>query len=79
MVRVGDKRGAYSVLVGKCEGKSHLKDLGIVGRIILKWIFKMWDEEAWAGLIGSGQGQVAGACECGNEPSGSITCREFVD
>ena len=30
----------------------------------------MW----WYGLdrAGSGQGQVAGTCECGNEPSGSI-------
>jgi len=28
---------------------------------------------------GSGQGQVAGACECGNEPSGSIKCEEFLD
>jgi hypothetical protein len=22
---------------------------------------------------------VAGTCECGNEPSGSIKCREFLD
>ena len=29
--------------------------------------------------VGSGQGQVAGACEYGNEPSGSIKCREFLD
>ena len=28
---------------------------------------------------GSGQGQVAGTCECGNEPSGSIRCGEFLD
>jgi hypothetical protein len=28
---------------------------------------------------GSGQGQVAGSCECGNEPSGSIKCREFLN
>ena len=26
---------------------------------------------------GSGQGQVEGACECGNEPSGSVICGEF--
>jgi hypothetical protein len=25
-----------------------------------------------------GQGQVAGTCECGNESSGSIKCREFL-
>ena len=28
---------------------------------------------------GSGQGQVAGTCECCNEPSGSIKCGEFLD
>jgi len=28
---------------------------------------------------GSGQGQVAGTCEGGNEPSGSIKCGEFLD
>ena len=27
----------------------------------------------------SGLGQVAGSCECGNEPSGSIKCGEFFD
>jgi hypothetical protein len=28
---------------------------------------------------GSGQGQVVGICECGNEPYGSIICTEFLD
>jgi hypothetical protein len=28
---------------------------------------------------GSGLGQVVGACECGNETSGSIKCGEFRD
>jgi hypothetical protein len=27
----------YRVLVGKSEGKKHLKDLGVDGTIILKW------------------------------------------
>ena len=27
---------------------------------------------------GLGQGQMAGTCECGNEPSGSIKCGEFL-
>jgi len=56
----------------------HLEDLGVDGTIILKWILRKWDEEAWTGLnwlrIGTG-----GSCECGNEPSGSIICREFLD
>jgi len=30
----------------------------------------------WAGL---GYRQVADACECGNEPSGSVKCGEFID
>ena len=29
--------------------------------------------------VGSGQGQVAGNCEYGNELSGSIKSREFLD
>ena len=29
--------------------------------------------------VGSGQGHVAGACEYGNELSGSIKCGEFLD
>ena len=29
--------------------------------------------------VGPGQGQVADACECDNEPSGSIKCGEFLD
>ena len=28
---------------------------------------------------GSGQGQVADTCECGNESLDSIKCREFLD
>ena len=28
---------------------------------------------------GSGQGQVAGTCECRKEPAGSITYGEFLD
>jgi len=30
-------------------------------------------------VVGSGQGQMAGTCESGNEPSGSIKCGEFLD
>jgi hypothetical protein len=54
----------------------YLEDLGVDGRIILKWVFKKRNGEAWSG---SGNGQVAGACECDNKPSGSLKCGEFLD
>jgi hypothetical protein len=41
--RNGDRRDAYTSLVGKPKGKSHLEDIGIDGRIILKWIYKTWN------------------------------------
>jgi hypothetical protein len=44
---MGDRRGAYRILVGILEEKIPLGS----GRIILKWIFKRWDGEAWTGLI----------------------------
>jgi hypothetical protein len=31
--------------------KDHLKDSGIDWMIILNWIFKKWNGEAWMGLI----------------------------
>ena len=41
---------------GKPEGKSHLEDPGIDGRIILRWIFRMEDRGAWTNRSDSGQG-----------------------
>jgi hypothetical protein len=41
-----DSRGVYRVLVGKPEGKRPLGDPGVVGRIILRWIFRKWDVRA---------------------------------
>jgi hypothetical protein len=67
---MGEGRGAYRISVGRPEGRNHLEDPGVDGGIILKWILKKWD---------GGHGQVAGSCECGNEPSGSIKLGEFLD
>jgi hypothetical protein len=43
VVRMGEIRDAYRVLVGKPEGRNHLEDPGLHGRIILKWILENWD------------------------------------
>jgi hypothetical protein len=43
LVHIKDKRCAYRVSLGKREERDHFEDLGVDGRIILKWIFKKWD------------------------------------
>jgi len=40
--------GEARYIQGKPEGRNHLEDPVIYGKIILKWIFKKWDE--WHGL-----------------------------
>jgi len=34
VARMGERRGVYRILVGKPEGKNHLRDPGADGRII---------------------------------------------
>jgi hypothetical protein len=51
----------------------------IDGRIILRWIFRRWNVGVWTGLSWLWIETGGGHCECGNEPSGSIKCGEFLD
>jgi hypothetical protein len=46
---MGGRRGAYTVLVRKPEGKNHLGDPGVDGRIILRWFFRKSDVGVWTG------------------------------
>jgi hypothetical protein len=64
--------------VGKPEGKRPLR------RHRRRWEdnIKMYVQEVGCGGMdryGLGKGQVACTCECGDEPSGSIKCGEFLD
>jgi hypothetical protein len=56
-----------------------LKDLDVGGRIILKLILKEYSERVCIGFIWFRIGQVGGWGEHGNEPSGSVKCRLFLD
>jgi hypothetical protein len=57
---------------GSLRERDHLEDPCVDGRLILKWIFNKWDEGHGLDGSGSGQVEVAGTSECGNEPTGSI-------
>ena len=67
-VRRGGRIGSWW---GKRRERNHWEDLGVDGWILLGWISRVCGLD-WAGPR---QGQVADACECGNEPSGSIKMR----
>ena len=45
---------------GETLGEETTWTKGIDGRIIIKWISKKWDREAWAGLIWIRIGKVVG-------------------
>ena len=42
VARTGDSRGVYRILVGNLRERDQLGDLGLDGRIILRWIFRKW-------------------------------------
>jgi len=63
----------------KPEGKNHLEDPGVDGKIIFGWIFRKWDVGVWTGLIWLRIGPGGITCKCDNEPLCSIKCEGFLD
>ena len=49
--RVGERIGTYRFWWGNQREKDHLEDPGLDGRIILRWIFRKWNEGVCTGLI----------------------------
>ena len=64
---------------GNLTERGHWGNPGVDDMIIVKWIFRKWYVVVWTGSSWLRIGQVAGICECGNESSGGIKCREFFD
>jgi hypothetical protein len=69
----------YILYFNILKERDHLEDPGIDGRIIFRWIFRKWDVGAWTGSSWLRIGSGGGTCECGNTPSVSIKCGEFLD
>ena len=63
---------------GNLSERVHWGDLDVDGKKILRRIFGKWEwlEIGWSWLR---LGRVAGACEHGDEPSGFVSCGEFLD
>ena len=59
---------------GDAKERDHLEDLGLDERIICNCILKKWYGTTLTGLLRIKTGQVARACECGNEIPGSLKC-----
>jgi hypothetical protein len=74
-----ESREVYRVVVGKPEGK---RPLGIPTPRWEDNIKMDLQKVGWGGhgleRSGSRQGQVAGTCECGDEPSGSKNVGNFL-
>jgi hypothetical protein len=44
-------KNTYKIFSGRPEGRRQLGDPDVEGRLILKWIIKMWDVRVWTELI----------------------------
>jgi hypothetical protein len=77
---MGEGRGAHRILVGRPDGRRPL------GRPRRRWEYNIkmdLQEVRWRCIdwidMAQDRGKVACSCECGNEPSGSIKCGEFLN
>jgi hypothetical protein len=79
IARIGERRGAYWVLVGKPEGRRTLERLRYRWEENIKLSFEKWNGGMNWIELDQGTERWRGLCECGNESSGSIKCGEVLD
>jgi hypothetical protein len=72
---MGTMRNALKFWSGCLRGREHSEDRGVNGKLILKWIL---DKLTWMVSIGF-MWLMTCCCEDGNEPSGAVKGREFLD
>ena len=56
---------------GNLRERGHLGVLGVDGS--MRWLAMDWID------LAQDRARVSGTCKCGNEPSGSMKCGEFLD
>jgi hypothetical protein len=76
---VGERRGAYRVLVGKRDGKRPLEKPRRRWEVNIKMDFREVGCEGIDWIDMAPDRQVAGCCECSNEGSDFIKCGEFCE
>jgi hypothetical protein len=69
VARVGERKCVYRVTWKTGGGWN----------VLCKRTFKKWDEGLYWIDLAEDRDQVAGCCDCGNEPLGCIKCQEFLD
>jgi len=75
---MGEERCIQGFGVGNRRESDHLEDPGVDERIILRWVFRKWDEGVdWIDLA-QDRDRWRALANGGNEPSGSIKCGEFL-
>jgi len=57
----------------------YLEDLGVGGRVVLKWFLTKQDKGVMDWITPAQDRDVAGCCEHASESLGSVNCRGFLD